>query len=56
MRRSFVTNEDANFRTTRNTTTEETIAPTERFFARSAFKLNKFMLVFCHEPDPMLNI
>jgi hypothetical protein len=56
MRRSFVTSDDANFSTMRKTTTEETIAPTEMFFARSAFKLNKFILVFCHEPDPMLNI
>jgi hypothetical protein len=32
------------------------MAPTERFFAKSALRLNKFIFIFCHEPDPMLNI
>jgi hypothetical protein len=48
--------DEANFRAINKTTTDETMAPAERFLARSAFKLNKFICVFCHEPDPRLNI
>ena len=48
--------DEANLRAINKTTTDETMAPTERFLARSAFKLIKFIFVFWHEPDPRLNI
>ena len=48
--------DEANLRTMSKVTTETTIAPTERFLANSALKLNTFMLVFCHELDPRLDI
>ena len=48
--------DEANLRTMSKVTTETTIVPTERFLAKSAFRVNKFMFVFCHEDDPRLEI
>ena len=56
IKRSLVTNDDANLRTMSRVKIEETMAPTERFFAKSALRSNKLTVVFCHVSDPMLDI